>query len=276
MDIKQLSLFYDDENEKSDDSLYFDDKLEINHGDIYLLGGKHYLLCGDATNKDNISILTNGVNINLLVTDPPHNVAYEGKTGDKLTIMNDKMNDLEFRLFLKKAFDAANSVMVQGSSFYIFHADSEGYNFRGACRDVNWTVRQCLIWKKDTFIMGRQDYHWQHEPILYGWIDGASHNWYSDRKQTTILEFPKPLKSELHPTTKPIDLYMYLISNSSKQGDNVLDTFAGSGTLVLACEYLKRNAYMVELDPKYCNVIISRYKRIFNGSIEFIKNIHGV
>ena len=152
--------------------------------------------------------------------------------------------------------------MREGAPFYIWHADSEGYNFRGACVDVGWTVRQCLIWNKNSMVMGRQDYQWKHEPCLYGWKDGAGHNWYSDRKQTTVLDFNKPVRNDLHPTMKPVELFSYQIQNSTKQGDKVLDLFGGSGTTLIASEQINRNCYMMELDPHYVDVILERWENI--------------
>ena len=151
-------------------------------------------------------------------------------------------------------------MIKKGGSFYIFHADSEGYNFRSACRNADMIVKQCLIWNKDTMVMGRQDYHWQHEPILYGWITGSSHSWYSDRKQTTVLNFARPKKSKEHPTMKPVSIIKYLINNSSKQEDIVFDPFLGSGSTLIACESTNRRCFGVELDPKYCDVIIKRWE----------------
>lgn len=198
--------------------------------------------------------------VDLFITDPPYNVNYEGKTKDKLKIQNDSMNNNEFREFLQKAFLTANEVMKCGAVFYIWHAESEGYNFRGACDDVGWTVRQCLIWNKNTMVMGRQDYQWKHEPCLYGWKDGASHLWSSDRKQTTVIDIAKPLRNDLHPTMKPIALFDYQIKNNTKGGDIVLDLFGSSGTTIMACEQNGRKCYMMELDPKYCDVIIRRWE----------------
>jgi site-specific DNA-methyltransferase (adenine-specific) len=200
----------------------------------------------------------------LLLTDPPYNVSYVGKTKDHLTIQNDAMSDSEFRGFLTSAFEAADSNMKEGASFYIWHADVEGYNFRGACKDVNWPLRQTLIWHKNSIVMGRQDYHWRHEPCLYGWKTGEAHHWYADRKQQTILEFRRPQKSELHPTMKPVDLLAYLLQNSTKIGDLVLDTFLGSGSTLIACEKTGRTCYGVELDPKYCDVIVKRWENFTN------------
>ena len=200
----------------------------------------------------------------MLLTDPPYNVDYEGKTKDKLKIKNDKMNNENFRQFLVDAFTNADMVMKPGAVFYIWHADSEGYNFRGACFDAGWTVRQCLIWNKNSMVMGRQDYQWKHEPCLYGWKDGAGHLWAADRKQTTILNFDRPTKSELHPTMKPIPLFDYQIKNNTKGGDAVLDLFGGSGTTLMACEQNGRCCYSMEYDPKYVDVIIDRWEQ-FTG-----------
>ena len=199
-----------------------------------------------------------------MITDPPYNVEYEGKTKDHLTIQNDSMEDSKFREFLRDAFKAADTVMKPGAAFYIWHADSEGYNFRGACKDIDWQVRQCLIWVKNVLVMGRQDYQWKHEPCLYGWKSGAGHLWASDRKQTTTLNFDKPARSEIHPTMKPIALFDYLIRNSSNVGNNVLDLFNGSGTTIMACEQNGRCAFGMELDPRYVDAAIDRWEQ-FTG-----------
>lgn len=228
-------------------------------GDVWLLG-RHRLMCGDSTSVDDMEKLTAGQMVDMWLTDPPYNVAYEGGTKDKLTIQNDNMADDEFRQFLRDAYVTASTVMKPGAVFYIWHADSEGYNFRGAARDAGWTVRQCLIWKKSSQVMGRQDYHWRHEPCLYGWKDGAGHLWASDRKQTTILEFDKPSRNGDHPTMKPVAIFEYQLLNNTKGGDIVLDSFAGSGTTAIAAEKNGRVAYLMELDPKYCDVIIKRWQ----------------
>ncbi len=230
-------------------------------GDVWILG-KHRLMCGDSTSIDALEKLCNNQLVDMWLTDPPYNVAYEGGTKDKLTIKNDNMGDDDFRQFLRDCYVAADAVMKPGAAFYIWHADSEGYNFRGAAKDANWKVRQCLIWKKSTLVMGRQDYHWKHEPCLYGWKDGAGHLWASDRKQTTILEFDKPSRNGEHPTMKPIDLFEYCLMNNTKGGDIVLDSFGGSGTTMIACERSGRTAYLMELDPKYCDVIINRWQTL--------------
>lgn len=230
-------------------------------GDLYQLG-RHRLLCGDATKPEDLERLMNGQRADLYLTDPPYNVDYVGKTKDALKIENDSRGDSEFRELLVNSFMAAKECMKAGAAFYIWHADSEGFNFRGACRDVGWTVRECLIWKKNSMVLGRQDYQWQHEPCLYGWNDGGSHAWYSDRKQTTILEFDRPTKSKEHPTMKPVKLFDYLMKNSSKKDDIVLDTFGGSGTTIIACEQNGRCGYSTELDPKYCDVIVERWEKL--------------
>lgn len=232
-------------------------------GDVWVMG-KHRLLCGDSTSMDDLARLCENQAVDMWLTDPPYNVAYEGGTKEKLTIKNDEMGDDQFRQFLRDAYTAADSVMKAGAVFYIWHADSEGYNFRGAARDAGWTVRQCLIWKKSSLVMGRQDYHWKHEPCLYGWKDGAGHLWAADRKQTTILEFDKPTRNGEHPTMKPVALFEYQLLNNTKGGDQVLDSFGGSGTTLIAAEKNGRIARIMELDPKYCDVIVTRWQQ-FTG-----------
>ena len=231
-------------------------------GDIYILGN-HRLMCGDSCNIESVEKLTDGL-VDILVTDPPYNVAYEGKTKDALTIQHDSMGDEQFRQFLRDAFVAADAVMKQGAVFYIWHADSEGYNFRGACKDAGWKVRQCLIWQKDSMVMGRQDYHWKHEPCLYGWKEGAGHLWASDRKQTTLIECKRPKRNDIHPTMKPVELMEYQILNNTKGQDIVLDLFGGSGSTMIAAEKTGRRARLMELDPKYCDVIVKRWEE-FTG-----------
>lgn len=234
-------------------------------GDVWVMG-QHRLLCGDSTSVDDLAKLCEGQMVDMWLTDPPYNVAYEGGTKEKLTIQNDSMGDDQFRQFLRDAYTAADTVMKAGAVFYIWHADSEGYNFRGAAKDAGWTVRQCLIWKKSSLVLGRQDYQWQHEPCLYGWKDGAGHLWASDRKQTTILEFDKPARNGEHPTMKPVALFEYQLLNNTKGGDIVLDSFGGSGTTLIAAEKNGRVARLMELDPKYCDVIVKRWQD-FTGKI---------
>jgi site-specific DNA-methyltransferase (adenine-specific) len=235
-------------------------------GDIYILG-EHRLMCGDSTSIEAVEKLTDGL-VDILVTDPPYNVNYEGATKDKLKIMNDSMDDEQFRQFLRDAFVAADAVMKQGAVYYIWHADSEGYNFRGACRDAGWKVRQTLIWAKDSMVMGRQDYHWKHEPCLYGWKEGAAHLWAADRKQTTIIECKKPRVNDIHPTMKPVELMEYQILNNTKGQDVVLDLFGGSGSTLIACEKTGRKARLMELDPKYCDVIVKRWEEFTGKTAE--------
>lgn len=240
-----------------------DDKSEpiTKPGDIWQLG-KHRLMCGDSTDASAVAALMNGKEADLLLTDPPYNVAYEGKTDDALTIENDKMGSDEFYDFLTSAFSAAVEVLKAGGAFYIWHADVNGLDFRLALKASGLTLRQTLIWNKNAMTLGRQDYQWKHEPCLYGWKDGAGHNWYSDRCQTTVLEFNKPPRNGEHPTMKPVELFAYQIQNSTKKGEAVLDLFGGSGTTIIACEQTGRIGYSMELDPKYCDVIIKRYENL--------------
>lgn len=227
-------------------------------GDVWVLG-RHRLMCGDSTSIDAVEKLMDGGKADQWVTDPPYNVDYEGSDGQK--IKNDAMKDGEFRQFLVDAFSTAFSVMKSGGSFYIWHADLEGYNFRGAVVDCGEKIRSCLIWNKPSIVMGRSDYHWKHEPCLYGWKGGASHLWASDRKQSTVIDFiAKPKHNNLHPTMKPVELIEYQIENNTKGQDIVLDTFGGSGSTLIACEKTARDCRMMELDPKYCDVIIKRWQ----------------
>lgn len=228
-------------------------------GDLWVLG-RHRVLCGDSTSIDLVARLMDGEQADLLLTDPPYNVSYEGKTADSLTIQNDSMSDDEFRQFLRDVYSAADTAMRPGAAFYIWHADSEGYNFRGAAHDVGWQVRQCLIWSKNSMVLGRQDYQWRHEPCLYGWKAGAAHFWGSDRKQTTVLEFNRPVRNGEHPTMKPVPMIEYQVKNSSARGGRVLDLFGGSGSTLIACENAGRIAYLLELDPRYVDVIVKRWQ----------------
>tara|TARA_Y100001937_G_scaffold34949_1_gene50022 strand:+ start:7957 stop:9231 length:1275 start_codon:yes stop_codon:yes gene_type:complete len=238
-------------------------------GDIWILGN-HRLMCGDSTSIEALEKLCEGQLVDMWLTDPPYNVAYEGKTKDALTIKNDEMGNDDFRQFLSDSYSAADAMMKSGAVFYIWHADTEGYNFRGAAVDIGWQVRQCLIWRKNSMVLGRQDYHWTHEPCLYGWKEGSAHLWATDRKQTTILEFDRPRKNEEHPTMKPVKLFAYQMQNNTKGDDLVLDSFAGSGTTAIACEQFNRRARLMELDPKYCDVIIKRWQDFTgqNGILE--------
>lgn len=226
-------------------------------GDLYEIG-EHRLLCGDSTQTDTFEKLMQGELADMVVTDPPYNVAYEGKTKDALTIENDSMGNDDFYKFLYDFYTALTTAVKKGGAIYVWHASSEVINFGKAMVDAGWLLKQQLIWVKNTMVMGRQDYQWKHEPCLYGWLAGDSHKWYSDRKQTTIIDFDKPQRNGEHPTMKPIGLFGYQIENSSKVDDIVIDAFGGSGTTMVACQQLKRKARVIEYDPKYCDVIVKR------------------
>lgn len=230
-------------------------------GDIYQLG-RHRLMCGDSTDAESVYQLCQDGQVDMLLTDPPYGVDYTGKTKDTLKIQNDATSDETLRDMLADAFSAANNIMKPGAVFYIWHADLKALVFRIACQMAGWEVRQVLIWVKNTMIMGRKDYQWKHESCLYGWKDGARHLWASDRKQTTILNFDRPTKNKEHPTMKPVKLFDYQIQNNTKGGDIVLDLFGGSGTTIVACEQNGRCARVMELDPRYVDVIIDRWEKL--------------
>ena len=232
-------------------------------GDLYEIG-EHRLLCGDSTQTDTFEKLMDGQLADLVVTDPPYNVAYEGKTKDALTIENDSMGNDDFYKFLYDFYTALTTAVKKGGAIYVWHASSEVINFGKAMVDAGWLLKQQLIWVKNTMVMGRQDYQWKHEPCLYGWLKGDSHKWYSDRKQTTVIEWDKPQRNAEHPTMKPIGLFGYQIENSSKIGDIVIDAFGGSGTTMVACHQMERKARVVEFDPKYCDVIVKRMIKLDN------------
>lgn len=242
--------------------------IRVCRGDVWKLG-EHRIMCGDATDAGDMDLLMHGDMADMWLTDPPYNVSYVGKTKDKLTISNDSMNDAAFREFLMRAYMAADAVMNQGAAFYIWHADSEGYNFRGAARDAGWNVQECLIWAKQHFVIGRQDYQWKHEPCLYGW-KGEGRHWHGGRDKTTVLEFDRPMRNAEHPTMKPVALFEFLIGNSSRHGQIVLDSFGGSGTTVIACEKMKRRARVMELSPVYADVIIRRWEEFSGMSAEIL------
>lgn len=262
----------DDEVEVQEDD--FDDEIpeepKSKLGQIYQLG-RHRLMCGDSTNPEMVKKLVGGVQCDLLLTDPPYNVGYEGKQSSKMTIKNDRQEDDKFYKFLFDAFSVAKDNLKQGASFYIWYASSEAANFNNAANNAGLSVREELIWEKNNLVMGRQDYQWKHEPCLYGWVEGGSHSWYSDRKQTTVMHFDKPQRSDLHPTMKPIALFDYQIKNSTKSGDTVLDLFGGSGTTIMACEQDGRNACVMEYDPKYVDVIIKRWEDFTGKKAELIE-----
>lgn len=228
-------------------------------GDIWVLG-VHKLICGDSVVEEDYSKLMKDKKADLLLTDPPYNVDYKGGTKDNLKIANDNMSDIDFLNFLKDCFVNCYTYIKSGASFYVWHSDWYGLIFRQALKESSFEMRQNLIWNKNSLVLGRQDYQWKHEPCLYGWKEGSSHSWYGDRKQTTIINFDRPTVNKLHPTMKPVGLIEMLIKNSSKEEDIVLDNFLGSGSTLIACQKTKRVCYGIELDPKYCDVIIKRWQ----------------
>lgn len=268
--IEGLQGFEETRAEIVEDDLPEEVETKCKKGDIWQLG-EHRLMCGDSTVITDVEKLMNGEKADLLLTDPPYNVAYEGKTKEKLTIQNDKQDDNTFLQFLTDAFSNACNFIKEGASFYVWRADSEGFNFRSVIKNSGLTLKQTLIWVKNSMVMGRQDYQWKHEPCLYGWKEGAAHTWLSDRKQTTVLEFDRPTRSLEHPTMKPVALFAYEIQNSANKGGLVLDLFGGSGTTIIACEQLKRKCYTMELDPHYCDVIITRWEKLTGKEAKLCK-----
>jgi len=245
-------------------------------GDVWLLG-KHRVMCGDSTDVLAVERLMDGGKADLLLIDPPYNVAVVGgnhslspeerKKQGGLVIENDSMSDEDFRQFLRGVYSAADAVMKPGAVFYIWYAEPDANcAFRLAAKDVGWRIRQCLVWNKNSLVMGRQDFHWKHEPCLYGWKEGAAHYWGSDRSQTTVLDFNKPSRNKEHPTMKPVDLFQYQMANSTKPGNIVLDSFGGSGTTMIAAERINRKARLMELDPAYCDVIVRRWQQFTGGT----------
>ena len=233
-------------------------------GDVWTLG-RHRLICGDSTKAETYDLLMGGTKANLVITDPPYNVNYEGSAGK---IKNDNMADEAFYNFLLDAYTQMHSAMADDASIYVFHADTEGLNFRRAFADAGFYLSGCCIWKKQSLVLGRSPYQWQHEPCLYGWKKNGKHQWYTGRKETTIWEFDKPKKNGDHPTMKPIPLLAYPIMNSSMSNSVVLDPFGGSGSTLIACEQTDRICYTVELDEKFCDVIVKRYIEQVGGSDE--------
>ena len=262
----------------------------VEYGDIYQLG-RHRLMCGDSTSAGDMKELVDGEKIDLYVTDPPYNVAYEGKTEEAMTIQNDSMDDASFRQFLRDAFSVADQHLKPGGAFYIWHADSEGLNFRAAVKETGWLLKQNLVWVKNSIVLGRQDYQWKHEPCLYGWKDGASHYFVDNRSLATVIEEDeenlkemtkgelisyiktmqensptsifyedKPVRSDIHPTMKPLKLIARCVLNSSKKGERVLDSFNGGGSTLMVCEKTERIYYGMELDPVYVERTIKRWE----------------
>lgn len=258
-DDKELSQLFDDGNEGQEDEFDVDGELEkptfSKTGDIWLLG-RHRLICEDSTKEETYNRLMDGKKANLVLTDPPYNVDYEGSAGK---IKNDNMDNESFYQFLFDAFENMEKVMSEDSSIYVFHADTEGLNFRRVFVDAGFYLSGCCIWKKPSLVLGRSPYQWQHEPCLYGWKKKGKHQWYSGRKETTIWEFDKPRKNGEHPTMKPIPLLAYPIKNSTMTNSIVLDPFGGSGSTLIACEQTERICHTIELDEKFCDVIVKRY-----------------
>jgi site-specific DNA-methyltransferase (adenine-specific) len=267
-----------------------EEKSKVEYGDIYQLG-RHRLMCGDSTSAEDMAQLIDGAVIDLYVTDPPYNVAYQGGTDEAMTIMNDSMDDVSFRQFLRDAFAVANNHLKPGGAFYIWHADSEGLNFRAAVKETGWLLKQSIIWVKNAIVLGRQDYQWKHEPCLYGWKDGASHYFVDNRSLATVIEEDeenlkemtkselisyiktmqdtspttvfyedKPVRNDIHPTMKPLKLIARCVLNSSKKGDKILDSFNGGGSTLMVCERSERVCYAMELDPVYVERTIKRWE----------------
>ena len=258
-DEKELSDLFKDDADVQEDDFDVDAELEkptfSKSGDVWTLG-RHRLVCGDSTKAETFDTLMQGRKANLVVTDPPYNVNYEGTAGK---IKNDNLANEKFYQFLFDAFSNIENVMADDASIYVFHADTEGLNFRKAFSDAGFYLSGCCIWKKPSLVLGRSPYQWQHEPCLYGWKKSGKHQWYADRKQTTIWEFEKTKKNTDHPTMKPIPLLAYPIQNSSMSNTLILDPFGGSGSTLIACEQTDRSCYTIELDEKYCDVIVKRY-----------------
>ncbi len=260
-DEKELADLFSDPDEKNvkDDGFDLTAALEkaafVERGDIWTVG-RHRLMCGDATSAEDVAALMDGKKANLIVTDPPYNVAF--KSGSGLSIQNDSMKGDEFYTFLYNAFVQMAAHLEKGGAAYVFHADTEGLNFRKAFIDAGFHLAGVCIWVKNSLVLGRSDYQWQHEPILYGFLKNGKHSWYSDRKQTTIWNYDKPKRNANHPTSKPLDLLAYPITNSSQENAIVLDTFGGSGSTMMACEQTNRICHMMELDEKYASVILRR------------------
>ena len=260
-DEDELSdLFKSKETEVEDDDYDLTAALEkaafVEKGDRWIVG-RHVLYCGDATSKEDVDKLMDGKKANLILTDPPYGVSFKSSSG--LTIKNDSIKNEEFYKFLFDAFTNMVSHCESGAAGYVFHADTEGLNFRRAFIDAGFHMAGCCIWVKDSLVLGRSDYQWQHEPVLYGFLQNGKHRWFSDRKQTTIWNFKKPKRNENHPTSKPLDLLAYPLKNSTQANAIVLDTFGGSGSTLMACENSNRICYTMELDEKYASVILRRY-----------------
>ena len=258
-DESEIADLFETDSEVKDDGFDVDAELEkppvTKSGDLWLLGN-HRLLCGDSTKEETYTLLMDGKKANLVVTDPPYNVNYEGSAGK---IKNDNMENGRFYQFLLDAFTCMEKVMENDASIYVFHADTEGLNFRKAFAEAGFYLSGTCIWKKQSLVLGRSPYQWQHEPVLFGWKKKGRHQWYTGRKESTIWEFDKPKKNGDHPTMKPVPLVAYPIKNSSMSNCIVLDPFSGSGSTLIACEQTDRVCHTIELDEKFCDVIVKRY-----------------
>ena len=276
-DEKELAALYAGDDESKDDDFDLSAALEkasfVEPGDVWTVG-RHRLMCGDATKAEDVQKLMDGTRANLIVTDPPYGVSFKSSSG--LTIQNDSMKNEEFYAFLLSAFKNMADVLEKGGAAYVFHADTEGLNFRRAFIDAGFHLAGCCIWVKDSLVLGRSDYQWQHEPILYGFLQNGKHPWYSDRKQTTIWNYAKPKRNANHPTSKPLDLLAYPIRNSSQENSIVIDTFGGSGSTMMACEQTGRICRMMELDPKYASVILRRFVEDFGNADQVYVERNGV
>lgn len=260
-DSDEIADFFKEEKTDVEDDDYdltkaLEEASFVERGDVWFVG-RHRLMCGDATNEEDVNKLMDNKRANLVLTDPPYGVSFCSSAG--LKIQNDSLKNEEFYEFLLKAFKNMVTHCESGASAYCFHADTEGLNFRTAFIDAGFHLAGCCIWVKDSLVLGRSDYQWQHEPVLYGFLKNGKHNWYSDRKQTTIWNFKKPKRNENHPTSKPLDLLSYPIQNSSQENAIVVDTFGGSGSTLMACELTNRICFTMELDEKYASVILRRY-----------------
>ena len=261
-DEKELADLFKDgsDSDAEDDDYDLSATLEkaafVKRGDIWTVG-RHRLMCGDATSAEDVAALMDGRKANLILTDPPYGVSFKSSSG--LTIQNDSMKDEEFYRFLLDSFKNMADHLEKGGAAYVFHADTEGLNFRRAFIDAGFHLAGCCIWVKDSLVLGRSDYQWQHEPVLYGFMQNGKHPWYSDRKQTTIWNFAKPKRNANHPTSKPLDLLGYPIGNSTQENAIVIDTFGGSGSTLMACEQMNRTCCTMELDEKYASVSLRRY-----------------
>jgi site-specific DNA-methyltransferase (adenine-specific) len=273
-DVEQLNdwgldlppMFDEPEVEAEED--YYEEpdnlKVDVVLGDLIEIG-EHRLLCGDSTASDQVAKLMNGEKADMAHTDPPYNINYEGGTKKRDKIANDKLDD--FPQFLYDAYITLSTALKKGGAIYVWHASTETHNFIQQFLNAGFLFKSYIVWNKNNSTFGRSDYHWKHEPCIYGWLDGGSHNWYGNRKQTTVWDMDRPSRSDEHPTMKPIHLCTKPIENSSKVGDVIIDTFLGSGSTMVAAHQLKRKCYGMELDPKYCQVIIDRMRKL-DSSLE--------